>query len=175
VNFLLKIVPWPRQLVAGLTIWRLGFKLRTVHVKFVVNKVAKGQVTLQSFCLRCQYQPTNIPHSALSTRCSYHRQAGVKPGKLSRSKCTWEMGEQWIAGCVHFLCHLQMLKPYHTKQKTPPLGISILLVWVCYVIDRIRIVCRRLQRHRSTLLDGTKCSRQCMYVHECMYVCMYNS
>ena len=39
-----KAVPWLRRLVAGLSLWRPGFDPRTVHVGFVVEKVALGQV-----------------------------------------------------------------------------------------------------------------------------------
>jgi hypothetical protein len=37
-------VPWLRRLVAGLSSWRTGFDPRLVHVGFVVDKVALGQV-----------------------------------------------------------------------------------------------------------------------------------
>ena len=98
------------------------------------------------------------------------------------------MGERWIEGCFHFFSHLQMLKPYHTKQQTPPLGISILLVWACSVIDRVRIVCRRLQRHKWEKCTGRghweqqalyvyvfvcTCVCVCVCVYVCVYVCMY--
>jgi len=54
VNFLLNIVPWLRQLIAGLTLRRLGFNLRSVHVKYVVDRVAMGQANLHSLRLPCQ-------------------------------------------------------------------------------------------------------------------------
>jgi hypothetical protein len=37
-------VLWLRRLVAGLSQWRLGFKPGPVHVGFVVDKEALGQV-----------------------------------------------------------------------------------------------------------------------------------
>jgi hypothetical protein len=40
----LKAVPWLRRLVAGLSPRRLGFDPGSVHVGFMVNKVALGQV-----------------------------------------------------------------------------------------------------------------------------------
>jgi hypothetical protein len=39
----------PRQLVACLSSWRLGFMPRSVHVVFVMDKVALGQVFLFEF------------------------------------------------------------------------------------------------------------------------------
>jgi hypothetical protein len=39
-------MPWLRWLVAGLPLWRCGFYPRPVHMRFVVNKVALGQVFL---------------------------------------------------------------------------------------------------------------------------------
>jgi hypothetical protein len=40
-------VSWLRRLVAGLSHCRPGFSLRSVHVGFVVDKVALGQVFLR--------------------------------------------------------------------------------------------------------------------------------
>ena len=37
-------MPWLRWLVAGLPLWRCGFCPSPVHMRFVVNKVALGQV-----------------------------------------------------------------------------------------------------------------------------------
>jgi hypothetical protein len=37
-------VPWLRRLVAGLSPWKPGFDPGSVHVGFVVDKVARGQV-----------------------------------------------------------------------------------------------------------------------------------
>jgi hypothetical protein len=39
-------MPWLSQFVAGLSLRRLGFAPESVHVKFVVDKVALGQVFL---------------------------------------------------------------------------------------------------------------------------------
>jgi hypothetical protein len=43
INALIRAVPWLRRLVAGLPLRRPGF----VHVGFVVDKVALGQVFLR--------------------------------------------------------------------------------------------------------------------------------
>jgi hypothetical protein len=40
-------VPWLRRLVAGLSPRRPGLDPRSVHVRFVVDKVALGQVFLR--------------------------------------------------------------------------------------------------------------------------------
>jgi hypothetical protein len=47
VSGLLRAVPWLRSLVAGLTPRRPGFALGSIHVEFVVDKVALGQVFLR--------------------------------------------------------------------------------------------------------------------------------
>jgi hypothetical protein len=43
---------WLRWLVAGLLLWRSGFFPRPVHMRFVVDKVALGQVSVYmiKFC-----------------------------------------------------------------------------------------------------------------------------
>jgi hypothetical protein len=51
-----RAVPWLRSLVAGLSPWRLGFTPGSIHVGFVVDKVALGQVFLQVL----QFSPVNI-------------------------------------------------------------------------------------------------------------------
>jgi hypothetical protein len=43
----LMAVPWLRRLVAGLPLRRPGFDPGSVHVRFVVDKVALGQVFLR--------------------------------------------------------------------------------------------------------------------------------
>jgi hypothetical protein len=40
----IKTVPWFRRLVAGLSPWKPGFDPGSVHVGFVVDNVALGQV-----------------------------------------------------------------------------------------------------------------------------------
>jgi hypothetical protein len=39
-------VPWVKQLVASLSLWRPGFAHGSVHVGFVVDSVVLGQVFL---------------------------------------------------------------------------------------------------------------------------------
>jgi len=42
------VVPWLRQSVTGLLLWRLGFDSRPVNVNFVMNKMTLRQVFLQA-------------------------------------------------------------------------------------------------------------------------------
>jgi hypothetical protein len=54
-----KAVPWLRRLVAGLPQWRPGFHPGSVHVGFVVDKVALGQVFPPSTSVfPCQFRST---------------------------------------------------------------------------------------------------------------------
>jgi hypothetical protein len=50
-------VPWFRRLVAGLSPWRPGFDPGLIHVGFVVDKVALGQVL--------RFSPVNFISSVL--------------------------------------------------------------------------------------------------------------
>jgi hypothetical protein len=43
-SFMLDAVTWLRQLVAGLSQWRPGFSPRPVRVRFMVDRVALGEV-----------------------------------------------------------------------------------------------------------------------------------
>jgi hypothetical protein len=56
--------PWLRRLVAGLSPRRLGFDSGSVHVGFVVDKVALGQVSPDYF---------GFPMSILFYQCSITR------------------------------------------------------------------------------------------------------
>jgi hypothetical protein len=49
---------WLRRLVAGLSPWRPGFVSKSVHVRFVADKVAVGQVYLLVFLY---FLVSNIP------------------------------------------------------------------------------------------------------------------
>jgi hypothetical protein len=51
-------VPWLRRLVAGLSPWRPEFTPRSIHVGFVVDKVALGQVFLRVLQFSHQYHST---------------------------------------------------------------------------------------------------------------------
>ena len=59
-------VLWFRLLLAGLSPWRLGFIPRPVHVGFVVDKVALGQVSLRV----CRFFPVSIIPPMLHTLLS---------------------------------------------------------------------------------------------------------
>jgi hypothetical protein len=60
--------------VTSLSSPRPGFDLRSVRVRFVVNKVALGHIFLLSASLfPCQYHSTIVPYSSSSTCCSYQK------------------------------------------------------------------------------------------------------
>jgi hypothetical protein len=52
----MKAVAWLRSLVAGLSLWRPSFDPGSIHVGFVVDIVALGQVFLRVL----RFSPTNI-------------------------------------------------------------------------------------------------------------------
>jgi hypothetical protein len=56
ITTLQKAVPWLRQLVAGLSPRRPGFDHGSVHVRFVVDKVALGQAFPRVF----RFSPVNF-------------------------------------------------------------------------------------------------------------------
>ena len=63
----LRALPCLRQWVAGPSWRRLGFKIRALHVEFVVGRVALGHSFLRElpfFC--CQYHFTNAPFSLIN-------------------------------------------------------------------------------------------------------------
>ena len=55
-NLNMQAVPWLRRLVAGLSPRRPGFDLGSVHVGFVVDKVALGQI----FPRILRFSPVNL-------------------------------------------------------------------------------------------------------------------
>jgi hypothetical protein len=61
-NQMKEAVPWLRLLVAGLSPQRPGFAPRSIHVGFVVDRVALGQVFLQVL----RFSPVNISFHRLS-------------------------------------------------------------------------------------------------------------
>jgi hypothetical protein len=58
----LSAVLWLRQLVAGLSLQRPGFDRKSVHVGYMVDKVALGQVFPPSTSVfPCQFHSTGVP------------------------------------------------------------------------------------------------------------------
>lgn len=53
MNFVLKDVPWLRQLVADLSPQRTGFDPGPSHVSFVVDKVLWDRIFSENFCFPC--------------------------------------------------------------------------------------------------------------------------
>jgi len=54
-----KTVPWHRQLVTHLSMWRLGFDARLVHMGYVVDKVTMYYLFLQVLQFFHPYHFTN--------------------------------------------------------------------------------------------------------------------
>jgi len=72
-----------------------GSVLPQVRVRFVVDRVVLGQVSIQStlvFPCSCHY--TSIKYSSSPTCCSYQKNKRVKPGKIPENSSTlsrsWE-------------------------------------------------------------------------------------
>jgi hypothetical protein len=65
-------------------------------VTFVVDSVALGQVPVLVLRFSRQYQSTNAPYFPLSTRFSYQKDKGAKPGKLTKRIAVSEIEEHWI-------------------------------------------------------------------------------
>ena len=62
--YFLKVVPWPRRCDASLSQQRTGFDPRPVLVRFVVDKLALGQVVVRVL----RFSPVSIVPSVLQTR-----------------------------------------------------------------------------------------------------------
>jgi hypothetical protein len=56
-------VPFLRQLAAGILPLRPGFETGKVQVGYVVDKVARGQVSLRVLVFPCQYHSTVAAYS----------------------------------------------------------------------------------------------------------------
>jgi hypothetical protein len=71
-------MPWLRRLVAGLWPRRLGFDPGSIHVGFVVDKVALGQGFFPStLVFPCQFYSTGAPLHGKTKKTNYlhHRVA----------------------------------------------------------------------------------------------------
>jgi hypothetical protein len=72
-----------------------GFDPRSVHMRFVVDKMTLGQVFLQVLrCFPCQYQSTNALLSSSCTSCSYQKDKRAEAGNLPKSNALSDIGEQ---------------------------------------------------------------------------------
>jgi hypothetical protein len=95
----LKAVPWLRRLVAG---HRPEFDPWSVHVKFVVDKVARDRFFSEYFC----FPHVNIILQMLLIFIStllYQKDKRAKPGNLPESNALSEIGENWIEKYFHFV------------------------------------------------------------------------
>ena len=71
--------------VSGFSTRRPGFDSRSFHVRFMVDKVALGQVFLRVLrFFPCQYHSTSAPYSSSSTCCSYRTDKQAKTGNLPK-------------------------------------------------------------------------------------------
>ena len=79
-----KAVPWGRQLVASLSPRLPGFQHGPIHVLFVVQKLALGQVSLQTvWFVSCQLHFTNVPHTSSISALLYTEQQMGKAWQTS--------------------------------------------------------------------------------------------
>ena len=96
VDFRVRAVPAFRLLVADVSPRRRGFNPRSVDMRFVVDKVALGQVfALVIRFSPCQHHSTNAPYSFSDTCCSYQKDKGEKSVNLPKSNSVSEIGEYW--------------------------------------------------------------------------------
>jgi len=77
--------PWLRGLGIGLSHRRSRFSPRSVHVKFVVDRVALGQVLLQILQFSPCHHASNAPYLYSSTHFSCHKHKLAKPENLPKS------------------------------------------------------------------------------------------
>jgi hypothetical protein len=80
------IVPWPRPPASGLWPWGTGFDVKSVHVRFMTDEVATGQVLLRVF----QFSPAiTIPpllHSHLHLHVALTRRSKERSLRTSRKR-----------------------------------------------------------------------------------------
>jgi len=75
-------VPWLRLLVAGLSQLKPWFDLRSVHVRFVVDKVPLGQVFLEILRVSPVCNIQLLPHNNLPLHLVLATGLGVKRHQL---------------------------------------------------------------------------------------------
>ena len=103
-------MPWLRRLVAGPSSWRPEFNPSSVHVIFVMDKVAMRQVFLR--VLHCS------PLYTISSFLQLHYMLLLLEGKTGKSWngykkiCFQEVGEHWTGEYFQFLYSLSLLTPW---------------------------------------------------------------
>jgi hypothetical protein len=81
----------------GLSLWSYGLDPMSVHVRFVVDKVALGHVSLEYFCF-----PLSVSFHQRSTLIFIYMllfQKDVQTGEAwepSKKQCSWEIGEHRV-------------------------------------------------------------------------------
>jgi hypothetical protein len=98
-------VPWLWRLIAGLSPQGPGFDPGAVHVRYMVDGVAPGNV----FPWLLRYFPVSVippvlhAHTYSFTRRSYQKDKWVITGSEPfKSYAIYEFGEYWIDKCFHF-------------------------------------------------------------------------
>ena len=92
----LQTVPWSRRSFAGLSSCMPRFDVRSVHLSFVVDRVAEGQFSVRVL----PFPPVSIlsvstkaPDSPSSKCCSYQKDKQEKAGDLPKRKTLSEIWE----------------------------------------------------------------------------------
>jgi hypothetical protein len=82
----LRVVPWLRQLVAGLSLWKPRFGLRPFHIVSVVDKAALVQVFFSKHCSLCQYHSSSVPYSVIHSSVT---DTAIESNEVNRAgQCT---------------------------------------------------------------------------------------
>jgi hypothetical protein len=68
-----------------------------------LNYTGTGSSLITSV-LSCQHYSASAVYLPPSTRCSYQKHEGSKPGNFPKSSALWESGERWIENNVRCFC-----------------------------------------------------------------------
>jgi hypothetical protein len=85
--------PWLRRLVAGHLPWRPGFGTRLFYVRFVMDKVAVGQVFIRIFLFSPVYTIPTLIRTHRHLRCYYKKEKRVKARNLPQINALSEIGK----------------------------------------------------------------------------------
>jgi hypothetical protein len=95
-----------RQLFAGLSPWGPGFDPKSVHVRFLVERVALiyAFLCLLRFSLVSMIPP--MLHTRLNLHIALERRRMGEVWEPSKSKALSEIGEHWIEKYFHFFVYV---------------------------------------------------------------------
>jgi len=108
-------VPWLWRLFTDHLPRRPGFDPISAHARFVVEKVALGEIFLRVLpSFSCYCHSTNAPHSSPSTHCSYQKDKRAKPRNLPQNSSLSETAELGTEMYLHFfICYsVQMCRKW---------------------------------------------------------------